>query len=132
MTAATTATAIRDTKPAASQRARQPRAERTTASRASHLLSLINDILDLSKIEAGRMELELMEFHLPLALESALTLVRERAARRGLAIELAVDGAVGDVRADERKVRQVLLKPFVQRHQVHAGGRPDRGAGGAQ
>ena len=75
----------------------------------THLLSLINDILDLSKIEAGRMELELTDFHLPSAIESALTLVRERATRRGIVLQPAVDDGVGQLRADERKVRQVLL-----------------------
>ncbi|HKE10569.1 MAG TPA: ATP-binding protein, partial [Myxococcota bacterium] len=75
----------------------------------THLLSLINDILDLSKIEAGRMELELTDFHLPTAIDSALTLVRERATRRGIALQPAVDAGVGQLRADERKVRQVLL-----------------------
>ena len=74
-----------------------------------HLLSLINDILDLSKIEAGRMELELSDFHLPTALDSALTLVRERAGRRGIALNLAVNEGLGQMRADERKVRQVVL-----------------------
>jgi signal transduction histidine kinase len=74
-----------------------------------HLLSLINDILDLSKIEAGRMELELTDFHLPTALDNALTLVRERAARRGIALHIAADERLDDVRADERKVRQVVL-----------------------
>ena len=49
-----------------------------------HLLSLINDILDLSKVEAGRLELELGRFDLPTALENALTLVRERATRHGI------------------------------------------------
>ena len=73
------------------------------------LLSLINDILDLSKIEAGRMELELTEFDLPTALDSALTLVRERAGRRSIALETFVDQQIGEVRADERKIRQVVL-----------------------
>jgi GAF domain-containing protein len=74
-----------------------------------HLLSLINDILDLSKIEAGRMELELSDFHLPTALDSALTLVRERAGRRSIALHLSVDERLGHIQADERKVRQVVL-----------------------
>src|SRR5262245_5004140 len=74
-----------------------------------HLLSLINDILDLSKIEAGRMELELADFSLPAALDNALTLVRERASRRGIMLERAIDDRVGMIRGDERKVKQVLL-----------------------
>jgi len=74
-----------------------------------HLLSLINDILDLSKIEAGRMELELTDFDLHATLDNALTLVRERAGRRGIALVLTVDERLAQVRADERKVRQVVL-----------------------
>jgi signal transduction histidine kinase len=74
-----------------------------------HLLSLINDILDLSKIEAGRMELELTDFHLPTALDNALTLVRERAGRRSITLQMSVDERLGGVRADERKIRQVVL-----------------------
>jgi signal transduction histidine kinase len=74
-----------------------------------HLLSLINDILDLSKIEAGRMELAPAPFHLPSALENAVTLVRERAARHGIALEFDLDPRLGEVVGDERKVKQVLL-----------------------
>jgi signal transduction histidine kinase len=74
-----------------------------------HLLSLINDILDLSKIEAGRMELELTDFHLPTALDNALTLIRERAGRRGIGLHMTSDERLGNVRADERKIKQVLL-----------------------
>ena len=75
----------------------------------THLLSLINDILDLSKIEAGRMELELTEFHLPTAIENALMLVRERAGRRSIALHTNIDARLGQIQADERKVRQVVL-----------------------
>jgi signal transduction histidine kinase len=74
-----------------------------------HLLSLINDILDLSKIEAGRMELELTDFDLPTAIDNALTLVRERAGRRGIALHQATDKDLGQIRGDERKIKQVLL-----------------------
>jgi signal transduction histidine kinase len=74
-----------------------------------HLLSLINDILDLSKIEAGRMELALADFDLPGAVENVLILMRERAARRGITLARTVDEGLGTVHADERKVKQVLL-----------------------
>jgi len=74
-----------------------------------HLLSLINDILDLSKIEAGRMDLELADFPLAAAIDNALSLVKERAQRHGLALHCEVDPAIDRIRADERKFKQVLL-----------------------
>jgi signal transduction histidine kinase len=74
-----------------------------------HLLSLINDILDLSKVEAGRMDLELERFDLPQALQDTLVLVRERAIRHGIELDLHVDRRLGAVVADERKLKQVLL-----------------------
>jgi signal transduction histidine kinase/CheY-like chemotaxis protein len=74
-----------------------------------HLLLLINDTLDLSKIEAGKMELELATFALPALLEDGVTMVRERAARHG--IECSVDAGPGldEVEGDERKVKQVVF-----------------------
>jgi signal transduction histidine kinase len=95
-----------------------------------HLLSLINDILDLAKIEAGRMELEVTDFHLPQAIDNAITLIRERAARRAIALEVEVDPRLGDLKGDERKIKQVLLNllsnaikftPENGRVSVHAG-----------
>jgi signal transduction histidine kinase len=74
-----------------------------------HLLALINDILDLSKIEAGRMELELSRFDLPAAIGGAVILVRERATRHGLTLDVTVDDQIGPFVGDERKIRQVLL-----------------------
>jgi len=74
-----------------------------------HLLSLINDILDLSKIEAGRMELEPTEFDLPSAIDGTLALVRERAHRRAITVGRTIDDGLATIRADERKVKQVLL-----------------------
>jgi len=74
-----------------------------------HLLSLINDILDLSKIEAGHMELSLGEFDVPTAIENALTLVKERAARHGVKLEVEVANSLGSFYADERRFKQILL-----------------------
>ena len=74
-----------------------------------HLLSLINEILDLSKVEAGRMELELATFDLPLAIDNARTFVRERATKHGINIDVTVDKRLGDFVGDERKIKQILL-----------------------
>ena len=74
-----------------------------------HLLNLINDILDLSKIEAGRMELDVETFDAASALANAMTLVRERAQRHAIKLALEVAPQVGEFRADERKFKQILL-----------------------
>jgi GAF domain-containing protein/anti-sigma regulatory factor (Ser/Thr protein kinase) len=74
-----------------------------------HLLSLINDILDLSKIEAGRLDLEPSTFALRDALENGLMIVRERAARHGIALNAVVASDIGAIEADERKVKQILF-----------------------
>jgi signal transduction histidine kinase len=74
-----------------------------------HLLSLINDILDISKVEAGRMELQLGPVDLRFVLQNAVSLVRERATRQGISVALDVDAAVGTIEADERRLKQILF-----------------------
>ncbi|MBI2207379.1 MAG: GAF domain-containing protein [Candidatus Rokubacteria bacterium] len=74
-----------------------------------HLLSLINDILDLAKIEAGRMELEVTRFDLPQAIENAMTLVRGRADAHAIRLEADIDQRLGEFAGDERKFKQILL-----------------------
>ncbi len=74
-----------------------------------HLLGLINDILDLSKVEAGRMELDLSTFDVVPAVSNAMTLVRERAQRHNVTLRMDCDPALGQITADERKVKQILV-----------------------
>jgi signal transduction histidine kinase len=74
-----------------------------------HQLALINDILDLSKVEAGRMELQLSEFSLAAAAEVGLLMIRERAALKDIALISDVDPTVDRATADERKIKQVLF-----------------------
>jgi CheY-like chemotaxis protein len=74
-----------------------------------HLLALINDILDLSKVEAGRMDLELGHIELREVLENGLTMVRERAALHRIRLSLDVGPDVGTLQGDERKVKQIVF-----------------------
>jgi signal transduction histidine kinase len=78
-------------------------------SSGKHLLELLNEILDLSKVEAGQMTLEPSEFSLQEALGHGLALVRERAARHDIRLGLEVAPDVGPVRADELRIKQVIV-----------------------
>ena len=76
-----------------------------------HLLSLINDILDLSKIEAGKLELQFSPVDVKGILEGSLVLVKERARKHGISLTLDLPAELEDltITADERKLKQVLL-----------------------
>jgi signal transduction histidine kinase/ActR/RegA family two-component response regulator len=74
-----------------------------------HLLELLNEILDLSKVEAGKMELDSSTFDLHVLLEHTASMLRERAAAHGVALGVDVDPALGEVYADELRLKQVVL-----------------------
>ena len=76
---------------------------------ARHLLSLIDDVLDLAKVEAGQIELQVAPFSLPEALERGVVIVRERATKGGVRISLSSDPGISTVVGDERRIRQVIF-----------------------
>jgi two-component system, NtrC family, sensor kinase len=76
---------------------------------ARHLLSLIDDVLDLSKVEAGQIDLQVAPFSLPGALERGVVIVRERATKGGVRVSLSSDPGVDTVMGDERRIRQVIF-----------------------
>jgi signal transduction histidine kinase len=78
-------------------------------SSGNHLLSLISDVLDLSKVEAGQFELEVAQFSLRDALERGVVMVRERATRDGVRVVLVASPEVDVVEGDERRIRQVIF-----------------------
>jgi signal transduction histidine kinase/DNA-binding response OmpR family regulator len=73
-----------------------------------HLLSLINDILDLSKIEAGKMEIDVEPVEINALLNNALTIVKETASKKGVDLVNAVAADIGELPADGRKLRQIV------------------------
>jgi signal transduction histidine kinase/DNA-binding response OmpR family regulator len=74
-----------------------------------HLLELINEILDLSKVEAGQMELDVSAVSLRDLIAHGLSMVRERASRHGITLESDADRALGTAEGDELKLKQVVL-----------------------
>jgi signal transduction histidine kinase len=78
-------------------------------SSGQHLLSLINDVLDLSKVEAGQVELEVHPFSLREALERGVVMVRERATEDGVRVAFVADPEVDVVAGDERRIKQVIF-----------------------
>ena len=89
--------------------ARQDEYLRDIHSSGKHLLALLNDILDLSKVEAGQMVLDVGPVSVRPLLDGCIGFIRERAQRHGLAVEVRVDDDVGEVEADELRLRQVVL-----------------------
>jgi signal transduction histidine kinase len=78
-------------------------------SSGNHLLSLINDVLDLSKVEAGQVELEVRRFSLRAALERGVVMLREQATGDGVRVELVADPDVDVIEGDERRIKQVIF-----------------------
>jgi len=78
-------------------------------SSGNHLLSLINDVLDLSKVEAGQVELEVGPFSLREALERGVVMVREQATEEEVQVELSAGPEVDVVEGDERRIKQVIF-----------------------
>jgi len=77
--------------------------------RARHLLALINDVLDISKIEAGQLEIVRERFELPEMIESVRKTMEPLAAGKGLALSKVLDPGIGPVTSDRRRVEQILL-----------------------
>jgi len=76
-----------------------------------HLLSLINDILDLSKVEAGKMELELSPVNIKALLENSLVMIKEKAHKHGIDLDIKIPEEMSElkIQANERRLKQVMF-----------------------
>lgn len=88
---------------------KQQRYLRTVSESGRHLLALINDILDLSKIEAGRLDLSVRPVLVEGLVQSSLRMVKELAQRKNLEVSFKLDPRVQTLEADERRLKQVLV-----------------------
>ncbi|CAN7329466.1 PAS domain-containing sensor histidine kinase [Pseudoduganella sp. LjRoot289] len=93
-------------------------------SSGQHLLSLINDILDLSKVEAGMMALELEAVDLRSLLQNSLAIVREKAAAQHIGLELDIGEGLGVVQLDVRKTKQIVYNLLSNAVKFSANGGP--------
>ena len=75
---------------------------------SKHLLSLINDILDLSKVEAGKVKLEPTDLNLKMLLENSLIMVTEKATKHNIMLSTHIDDISNTITADERKLKQIM------------------------
>ena len=89
--------------------AKQKEGLQRTLKAARHLLELVNDVLDLSKIEAGKIELSLQPVMFPALIEDLFVTVRPLADEYGSSLSLEMDGEPFNIVSDQRRVRQILL-----------------------
>src|SRR5690606_5159465 len=88
---------------------KQERYVKTINESGSHLLSLINDILDLARIEAGQIVLNIDEVDLHQVCQASLRMINELATRKNQEVSLSVDEEIGSLWADERRLKQILV-----------------------
>ncbi len=88
---------------------RQRKSLATIEQSGKHLLELINDILDLSKIESGKMALQISPVSLETLCQSSLTFIKQQAHQKQITLEFEISPELGEIAADERRLRQVLV-----------------------
>nr|MDO8112773.1 ATP-binding protein [Candidatus Sigynarchaeota archaeon] len=76
---------------------------------SSHLLNLINDVLDLSKIEAGQMQISAETFDLHASIEKCIKTIQPQAEKKGLATDVEIAPKIGSIKSDQRRVEQIIL-----------------------
>ncbi|MEB3267985.1 MAG: PAS domain S-box protein [Leptolyngbya sp.] len=88
---------------------RQANSLQTIDHSGRHLLSLINDILDLSKVEAGKLELQKSRVSVSLLCKNSLAFVRQQAYKKAIRLQIEVADPLPDIEADEKRLRQILI-----------------------